>query len=209
MPDTRHSACLPFSSLGACYCQCDWLRPYQKCCLPALRSLWKPIFCAPNMFSISFSVLDGKNLAEYVRIVPRWAQMYIFDHVLMLMFNPAVNFALYLILESNAYLQKPRKRKIFAAIGLMTFATVVFRSELILLLAPLTLQFLFLGYINLSSVLKVGLISGILSVGSYHNQYGYPHSDIAIPSSHHYSRFIFLGQMAHLARVCRPIFQRI
>lgn len=52
------------------------------------------------------------------------------------------------------------------AIALLTFTTVVFRSELLLLLGPLVLQAV-LRYTSLYDVMKVGLISGMLSAGEY------------------------------------------
>jgi alpha-1,6-mannosyltransferase len=51
------------------------------------------------------------------------------------------------------------------AIALLTFTAVVFRSEVLLLLGPLVFQYLFLRYISLSGVIKVGLVVGLVSLG--------------------------------------------
>ena len=48
---------------------------------------------------------------------------------------------------------------------LLTFTAVVFRAEIALLLAPLCLQLLYNKQISLFSLVKVGLVSGIFSLG--------------------------------------------
>jgi alpha-1,6-mannosyltransferase len=73
-----------------------------------------------------------------------------------------VNLALYLILVQDRKAEKTQ-----GAIALLTFATVVFRSEIFLLLVPVVLQSLFLGYTSLLNIVRVGLISGLISLGSY------------------------------------------
>ena len=50
------------------------------------------------------------------------------------------------------------------AIALLTFATAVFRSELLLLLGPLALQAA-LFYTSFYDVVRVGLIAGLISAG--------------------------------------------
>ena len=50
------------------------------------------------------------------------------------------------------------------AIALLTFTTVIFRSELLLLLGPLALQASF-RYVSLYDVLKTGLVVGLASAG--------------------------------------------
>ena len=50
------------------------------------------------------------------------------------------------------------------AIALLTFTTVIFRSELLLLLGPLALQASF-RYVSLYDVLKTGVIAGLASAG--------------------------------------------
>ena len=53
------------------------------------------------------------------------------------------------------------------AIALLTFATVVFRAELLLLLGPLVLQILVRKYTTLGGVIKIGVLAGGLSVGEH------------------------------------------
>ncbi|KAM5539258.1 hypothetical protein V8D89_007131 [Ganoderma adspersum] len=72
------------------------------------------------------------------------------------------NIALRLIIDRAPNSTRPSKSNVHWAIALLTFATIVFRSELLLLLGPLALQSI-LRYTSLYSVIKVGLISGIIS----------------------------------------------
>jgi alpha-1,6-mannosyltransferase len=57
-------------------------------------------------------------------------------------------------------------RRISVAIALLTFTAVVFRAEVVLLLGPLALQFLLFKQISFVNLIKVGLISGLPSLGS-------------------------------------------
>ena len=78
----------------------------------------------------------------------------------------AANMALRLLIDRAPNSTRPSKSNIHWAIALLTFATVVFRSELLLLLGPLALQAI-VRYTSLTEVIKVGLVSGILSVGKF------------------------------------------
>ncbi|KAI0715822.1 alpha-1,6-mannosyltransferase subunit [Cerioporus squamosus] len=72
------------------------------------------------------------------------------------------NIALYLLIDRAPNSTRPSKSSVHWAIALLTFTTVVFRSELLLLLGPLVWQAI-LRYTTLHDVIKVGLLSGILS----------------------------------------------
>ncbi|KAI1797080.1 Alg9-like mannosyltransferase family-domain-containing protein [Ganoderma leucocontextum] len=72
------------------------------------------------------------------------------------------NVALRLIIDRAPNSTRPSKSNIHWAIGLLTFTIVVFRSELLLLLGPLALQSI-IRYTSLYNVIKVGLVSGIIS----------------------------------------------
>jgi alpha-1,6-mannosyltransferase len=76
-----------------------------------------------------------------------------------------VNLALYLTLDLDPQTAKPPPRRAYAAISLLTFSAVIFRSEVLVLLAPLSIQYLSLGYTTLSDTIRVGLISGLTSLG--------------------------------------------
>ncbi|GLB40722.1 putative alg9-like mannosyltransferase family protein [Lyophyllum shimeji] len=75
-----------------------------------------------------------------------------------------VNIATSLLIDRAPNKTKPSDRSITAAVALLTFTTVVFRAEVLLLLAPLVLQSLLHRHITLPKVVKVGLISGLLSL---------------------------------------------
>ncbi|KAI0787333.1 Alg9-like mannosyltransferase family-domain-containing protein [Fomes fomentarius] len=72
------------------------------------------------------------------------------------------NIALYHLVDRAPNSTRPSKSSVPWAIGLLTFTTVVFRSEILLLLGPLALQ-VALQYSSFYDVIKVGLISGVLS----------------------------------------------
>ena len=74
------------------------------------------------------------------------------------------NIALYLLLDRAPNSTRPSGTSVRWAIALLTFATVVFRSELLLLVGPLALQAA-LRYTSLYDVAKVGIVSGVLSAG--------------------------------------------
>ncbi|PIL35310.1 hypothetical protein GSI_02035 [Ganoderma sinense ZZ0214-1] len=72
------------------------------------------------------------------------------------------NIALRLIIDRAPNSTRPSKSSVHWAIALLTFTTVVFRAELLLLLGPLALQSA-IRYTSLYNIIKVGLISGIIS----------------------------------------------
>ncbi|KAH9053005.1 Alg9-like mannosyltransferase family-domain-containing protein [Lactarius deliciosus] len=57
-------------------------------------------------------------------------------------------------------------RPVFRAVALLTFAAVVIRAELAALLGSFAIQLLLDGRISLTRLIKVGLISGLVSVAS-------------------------------------------
>lgn len=78
-----------------------------------------------------------------------------------------VNIAFYALYDRAPQSQCPTRRSVEVAFALLTFTAVVFRSEVALLLAPLALQALLLRHISLMSLVRVGFLSGILSIGAY------------------------------------------
>ncbi|KAF8055562.1 glycosyltransferase family 22 protein [Lyophyllum atratum] len=75
-----------------------------------------------------------------------------------------VNIAIYLLVDRAPNKTKPSQRSLTAAISLLTFTAVVLRAEVLLLLAPIVLQSLLHRNITLIKVIKVGLVSGLLSL---------------------------------------------
>ncbi|CDO71804.1 Glycosyltransferase Family 22 protein [Trametes cinnabarina] len=74
------------------------------------------------------------------------------------------NVSLYLLVDRAPNSTRPSEKNVHRAIALLTFASVVFRAELALLLVPFTLQAIVRQYATISDVLKVGLLAGMLSV---------------------------------------------
>lgn len=60
---------------------------------------------------------------------------------------------------------KEGQKKFEAAMAILTFTAVVFRSEVVLLLGPLALQGLLLRRTNVLSLITTGMVWGILSLG--------------------------------------------
>ncbi|KDQ08720.1 glycosyltransferase family 22 protein [Botryobasidium botryosum FD-172 SS1] len=73
-------------------------------------------------------------------------------------------FALLPVNISTALLIRGSKRGLYTAIALLTFCTVVFRAELAPLLAFVTLQSLVTKRAGLGSVIKTGILAGVLSL---------------------------------------------
>ncbi|TBU24458.1 Alg9-like mannosyltransferase family-domain-containing protein [Dichomitus squalens] len=72
------------------------------------------------------------------------------------------NLALYKLIDRAPNTIRPSKPNVQWAIALLTFTTVVFRSELLLLLGPLALQ-ASLRYVSVYDVVKAGFLSGLAS----------------------------------------------
>jgi alpha-1,6-mannosyltransferase len=88
-----------------------------------------------------------------------------------------VNIALYKLWNRAPNAVRPTARSVDLAIALLCFTAVVFRAEVALLLASLVLQVLWLGYVPISRVIKVGFISSLVSVGKPYILYSsLPHS---------------------------------
>ncbi|KAJ3516567.1 hypothetical protein NLJ89_g1033 [Agrocybe chaxingu] len=76
-----------------------------------------------------------------------------------------VNLSTYLLINGAPRLIRQPSRNINVVIGLLTFTAVVFRAEVALLLAPLSLQLLWKRRIAFWRLVQVGIISGLLSLG--------------------------------------------
>ncbi|CAA7269473.1 unnamed protein product [Cyclocybe aegerita] len=75
-----------------------------------------------------------------------------------------VNFSTYFLINGTPRMIRQSSRNLNAVIGLLTFTAVVFRAEVALLLAPLSLQLLRKRHIVFWRLVQVGLISGLLSL---------------------------------------------
>ncbi|KAF8910420.1 GPI mannosyltransferase [Gymnopilus junonius] len=75
-----------------------------------------------------------------------------------------VNIATYFLVDCAPNAAAPSIRHLSLAIALLTSTTVIFRAEALLLLAPLALQLLYTHQISFPKLIKVGLISGLISL---------------------------------------------
>ncbi|KAF9463957.1 Alg9-like mannosyltransferase family-domain-containing protein [Collybia nuda] len=75
-----------------------------------------------------------------------------------------VNFATSLLVDRAPNATRPSKHSVEMAIALLTFTTVIFRAEVLLLLGPLVLQCLISRNITILNVIKIGALSGIASI---------------------------------------------
>src|SRR6266702_4363336 len=131
--------------------------------LPSTRgrsSVWAldvRLVCPHYREPVPPAILDGTDVAQHVcaaiRLVMRLNQ---FNHPSHL--PSTVNLALYQLLENGT---RPATR----AVALLTFAAVVIRAELAALLGSFAIQLLLDGRISLTRLIKVGLISSLVSVG--------------------------------------------
>ncbi|KAJ3916915.1 alpha-1,6-mannosyltransferase subunit [Lentinula edodes] len=77
-----------------------------------------------------------------------------------------VNIASALLLSRPPNSLKPSSTNVYTAIALLTSTAVIFRAELVLLLAPLVLQCLILKYVPFGGVVKLGMIVGLVSTAA-------------------------------------------
>ncbi|KAG1863451.1 glycosyltransferase family 22 protein [Suillus tomentosus] len=75
-----------------------------------------------------------------------------------------VNLAFYALYDRAPHSQYPARRGADVAFALLTFTAVVFRSEVVLLLAPLAIQALLLRHISFMRLIRIGFFSGVLSI---------------------------------------------
>ena len=76
-----------------------------------------------------------------------------------------VNVASYLLINRDPNSLRPSSASFNTALFLLTFSVVVFRAELTLFLGPLALQALVQGHITFTNLVKIGLVSGLASIG--------------------------------------------
>ena len=78
-----------------------------------------------------------------------------------------VNMAYANILNRMPNTSRPSPSSVNKAIALLTFTSVVYRAETVLLLAPLVIQGLWKRWVDIGTVIRTGLLSAILSIGEY------------------------------------------
>jgi hypothetical protein len=95
-----------------------------------------------------------------------------------------VNLALYLLLDRGTRAVRTSATRASWAIALLTFAAVVIRLEIAGLLGLLSIQLLTNGSLSLTRLVKVGIISGLISIG------------MRLRSSRVHTAFIHAGSVA-------------
>jgi len=76
-----------------------------------------------------------------------------------------VNYSTYLMVDRSSNSKKPSQASLNFAIALLTCTAVIYRAEVALLLIPFCLQLLVTKRLAFLNILRVGLISGLLSIG--------------------------------------------
>ncbi|KAK0469529.1 glycosyltransferase family 22 protein [Desarmillaria tabescens] len=75
-----------------------------------------------------------------------------------------VNLATYLVIDGPPAAISPSRARVTTILALLTFTAVVFRAEVLLLLGPLSLQFLYLRCITFTRLVKIGVLSALTSI---------------------------------------------
>ncbi|KAI6125109.1 glycosyltransferase family 22 protein [Pisolithus croceorrhizus] len=75
-----------------------------------------------------------------------------------------VNLAFFTLYNRAPQSIHPSRASVDITVGLLVFTAVIFRSEVALLLGPLSLQFLIQGHTTFARLIKVGLSTGIASI---------------------------------------------
>jgi alpha-1,6-mannosyltransferase len=117
------------------------------------------------VFTIPLPILDGTDDTKHVRCDTRCVYVFLANGVMLM--PPKVNFATYLLLDREYTMRKPSEMSIIGAISLLTFTAVVFRAEVALLLGPFCLHLLITRRTTLSKLIRVGLVSGLASLGEF------------------------------------------
>lgn len=118
-----------------------------------------------------------------------------------------VNIASALLLSRPPNSLKPSSTNVYTAIALLTSTAVIFRAELVLLLAPLVLQCLILKYVPFGGVVKLGMIVGLVSTGEFQSMSTKYFSNSACSRNH--GRRLILLEDGLLPGAIGSLFQRI
>ena len=134
------------------------------------RTLWQAcqfLICSYHGIPISYTILDRPHAPKYVRPIAWYVINNICAALLFDKYTLLVNIALCRLWDRASNATKPTRNGIDTSIALLVFAGVVFRAEVALLLAPVVLQALWCRYARLTRVIKVGLLSALISIGMF------------------------------------------
>jgi len=116
-----------------------------------------------HLYTIPPTVLDGQDSSKHVCIVPRCVGRPIVGHGVLTRRLIPVNVALSFLIPSVPARASPTQPKLLSAISLLVFTSVVFRSEVALLLAPIAMHAI--KIVPPARLVKSGLIAAALSIG--------------------------------------------
>ena len=116
-----------------------------------------------HLHSIPPTVLDGQDIAEHVCIIPWCVGPPSVDCSVLTQRLTLVNVALSLLIPSAPARASPTQPKLLSAISLLVFTSVVFRSEVALLLVPIAMHAI--QIVPFSLLVKRGFIAAAVSIG--------------------------------------------
>ena len=153
----------PCSSTGACDRQCLWPDSRPPRCVTLVGETNRIPVDPAHLHAIPPTVLDGQDTAEHVCVVP-WcvASPSVNCSTLTHRLTP-VNVALSFLIPSTPSRASPTQQKLLSAISLLVFTSVVFRSEVALLLVPIALHAI--QVVPFALLVKRGLITATVSIG--------------------------------------------
>ena len=122
-----------------------------------------------------------------------------------------MNLVTYLLIDHAPNATRPSERKLTWAVALLTSTAAIIRAEVALLLAPLALQLLYSRQLPLFKLLKVGILSGIISAGEFLSCHRCDskgeRTDNDLHRNVHTGRFLLLATVAYMAGIYWTLFQ--
>jgi hypothetical protein len=107
----------------------------------------------------------GRTLPNMLALPFGEISMSFMDHTSTMNFWPAVNISLSLLLGRGSGAGWVSSTRASWAIALLTFAAVAIRVEIAGLLGLFAIQLLFDSTLSITRLVKVGIISGLVSIG--------------------------------------------
>lgn len=148
------------------------IMPDQKRRYASFRARMWFVFQPLDLFTIPSAFLDGTDPPKHVCDHPRYRPYMTSDARMLTPF--AVNVATYLLVDRSPNSRRPSQASLKVAVALLTWTAVIFRSEVALLLAPLCLQLLFTRRVPFLDLIRIGLLTGLLSICERHSKFQTP-----------------------------------
>ena len=165
----------PYSSAGARDCQCLWSYSHPPGCVSLVGWINRIPVDLAHLHAITPTVLDGQDAAKHVRVVPWCVGPLSVSHGVLTPCLTPVNVAFSFLIPNAPTRAFPTQPRLLAAISLLVFAGVIFRSEVALLLAPIVTHAIFV--VSPVRLIKTGVISAMLSIGKDGHRPDMPSAD--------------------------------